>query len=186
VKSRPFTVDLGDGFALALRESWTVQPLLALIEKNLERLRRWEPWAHGEQSEQSLRTFTRAQLKGWVDGENLPCVILHDGELIGTTGARIVTYTRTAELGYWVDEDFEGRGAVSRAVSGVLARLFLDHDLARAEIRTGAGNVRSRALAERLGFEHEGTLRKALPVGQEHQDIVVYGLLRDEWRGPPT
>jgi ribosomal-protein-serine acetyltransferase len=183
VRIPPFTVDLGDGFAIALRESWTVRPLAALIEKNLDRLRRWEHWAHGEQTEDGLSAFTRAQLLAWVDGASLPCVILHDADVIGTVSARIDGYSGTAELGYWVDASFEGRGAVSRAVSALLDRLFAHHGVARAEIRTGTQNVRSRALAERLGFEHEGTLREAIPVGDERQDVAVYGLLRQSWRG---
>jgi ribosomal-protein-serine acetyltransferase len=176
-----FSLNLGSGFALALRDDSTVEPLHALIIKNLERLRRWEPWAHGDPSEESLRAFTRSQLLEWVDGHNIPCVILAEGEIIGTAGARVNAYTEIADLGYWIDEGHEGRGAVSRAVSGLLDWLFLERHMQRAEIRTGVENLRSRALAERLGFTHEGTLRAAQPVGKTRQDVAVYGLLSVSW-----
>lgn len=53
----------------------------------------------------------------------------------------------------------------------------LDRGIARAEIRTSVENRRSRAVAERLGFAHEGTLRSALPVGDRRHDLAVYGLV---------
>jgi ribosomal-protein-serine acetyltransferase len=182
MRTRLFAVDLGGGLALALRDGSTVEPLHALIIKNLERLRRWEPWAHSDPSEEGLRAFTRSQLLEWVDGRNIPCVILAEGAIVGTAGARINPYTATADLGYWIDEDHEGRGLVSRAVSGLLDLLFLQPHVTRVEIRTGTQNRRSRALAERLGFSLEGTLRAALPVGETRQDIALYGLLREAWR----
>jgi ribosomal-protein-serine acetyltransferase len=174
----PFRIDLGDGLDLVLRERWTVEPLNALIVKNLERLRRWEPWAQPEPNEDALWSFTRSQLLEWVEGRSIPCAIRADGSLVGTAGARIDPYTGTADVGYWVDVDHEGRGVVSRAVSALVDRLFADDGVARVEIRTATQNVRSRAVAERLGFTHEGTLRAAFRVGDVRHDLAVYGLLR--------
>jgi RimJ/RimL family protein N-acetyltransferase len=43
-------------------------------------------------------------------------------------------------------------------------------------------NVRSRALAERLGFRHEGTLRQALRLGDGYHDDALYAMLAEDWR----
>lgn len=84
-----FRLDLGDGDALVLREAWTVEPMHALTQKNLERLRPWELWAQGEQTRDGLAAFTTSQLHAWVDGTALPAVILHGDEIVGSIGARI-------------------------------------------------------------------------------------------------
>lgn len=174
-----FTHDLGGGLALALRDLSTVERMHDLTVKNLERLRSWEPWAHAEPDVEGLRAFTRQGMTAWVEGRSIPCVIVVDGVAVGAAGATIDDYAQTAELGYWIDADHEGRGAVSRAVSALLTELFHQRGIRRAEIRTGTENARSRAVAERLGFAHEGTLRAALQVGDARQDVAVYGLLAE-------
>ena len=186
MRAMAFSMDLGGGVDLVLRESWTVEPLHRLIGRNLDRLRRWEAWAHGEQTEAGLRAFTRHELSEWVDGRGVPAALRVDRELVGAVGARIDGYAGTAALGYWVDADHEGRGLVTRAVTAMVDHLFVDRELSRAEIRTATHNGRSRALAERLGFLHEGTLRAAAPVGAERHDVAVYGLLPDTWKRART
>jgi ribosomal-protein-serine acetyltransferase len=172
-----FCHDLGDGLALVLRGPETAEEMHALTEANLERLRRWEDWAHGPQSLEGMRLFTRQQLEGWVQGRTLPLALALDGALVGAVGARIDPWNRTAEIGYWVDGDHEGRGVVRRGVAAVVEQLAARPDVARLEIRTSAHNQRSRALAQRLGFTLEGTLASAKPVGHERHDVAVHGFV---------
>jgi ribosomal-protein-serine acetyltransferase len=49
-------------------------------------------------------------------------------------------------------------------------------------IRAGVDNARSRAIPERLGFTQEGVLREEGRGVEGFHDLVVYGLLEDEWR----
>lgn len=172
-----FTMDLGDGLDLALRDESSVEPLHDLVLTNLERLRQWEGWAHGEQSVEAMRWFTRHQLAEWAQGRAIPCVLRLEGVVVGAVGSRVDTSSATADVGFWVDGAHEGRGLVSRATRALVQHLVTDRGVARVEIRTSVDNTRSRALAERLGFTHEGTLRSALPVGDLRHDVALYGLL---------
>lgn len=172
-----FMIDLGSGDALVLREAWTVPMLHALIEKNLDRLREWEPWAQGEQTESGLEAFTIHELHQWVEGRSLPAAILHDGQVVGSVGARIDPYAGTADVGYWIDIDAEGRGLVTRATAALIEHLHADLGIRRVEIRAATNNTRSRSVAERLGFALEGTLRAAQVVGDRTNDIALYALI---------
>jgi ribosomal-protein-serine acetyltransferase len=84
---------------------------------------------------------------------------------------------RNAIIGYWLAEEYEGRGLITRAVRALIDHAFGEWQLHRVEIRAAAENVRSRAVPERLGFTQEGVLREAELVGGEYQDLVVYGLV---------
>lgn len=176
-----FTLDLGDGWALALREPWRAEALHALTRSNVERLKLWEPWAHFESTPASQHQVALDTLHAWVNGTGIPCVLLHHGEVVGAVGSRIDLYTSVADVGYWIGAAHEGRGGVTRGVTGMLDLLF-GRGVERVEIRTAAHNVRSRTLAARLGFTHEGTLRRAFPVGGVRHDLEVHGLLAEEWR----
>ena len=172
-----FAIDLGNNDKLVLRETWTVPALHALIEKNLDRLRQWERWAQGPQTEEGLAAFTTHQMHQWVDGQALPAAIVSQGHVVGSIGARIDSYIGVADLGYWIDADAEGRGLVTRAALALIDHLHHDRGIRRIEIRTAVENVRSRAVAERLGFTHEGTLTAAHIAGDRVHDTAVYGLV---------
>lgn len=167
--------DLGDGAALVLRDLGTVAEMHRLTVANLDRLRRWEHWAHAEQTEEAALAYTRVQLAGFAEGRTLPLAILQDGGVVGSVGARMDAQRETAELGYWIDAGAEGRGLVTRAVLAVVGHLALERAVHRFEIRTAVHNRRSRAVAERCGFELEGLLHGAFRVGSERHDVALYG-----------
>jgi ribosomal-protein-serine acetyltransferase len=89
---------------------------------------------------------------------------------------------RSAGIGYWLGERYQGRGLMTRAVGVLIEHAVSVWDLNRIEIRAAVGNARSRAIPQRLGFREEGTLRQAERVGDVYLDIVVYSLLASEWR----
>jgi ribosomal-protein-serine acetyltransferase len=64
----------------------------------------------------------------------------------------------------------------------VLDWLFAQPWVRRVELSTTPNNAGAMALAERLGFKHEGTQRRRDVERGVAVDIVWYGILRDEWR----
>jgi RimJ/RimL family protein N-acetyltransferase len=59
---------------------------------------------------------------------------------------------------------------------------FRFRNLHRIELETLASNAAMRKLAESCGFVLEGTQREQAYDGDGFSDIVLYGLLRPEWR----
>jgi len=177
-----FRLTLADDLELMLLEERHVPLLAALVAENRERLTRFLPWAQTT-FEPEVRAFARETLQRFSRGEGFDAGLMVDGELAGMVGVHHLDRTvGRVEIGYWIGSRFEGRGLVTRAVIGVIRVMFEDYGLNRVEIRCQPDNLRSRAVAERLGFVHEGTLRSVHPTLQGvPADLEVFGLLRSEW-----
>jgi len=175
-----FAHPCADGVDLVLRELSTTVEMHELVVANLAHLRRWEQWAQAEPTLPRTFEYTRRRLDDFTRGRSLPCAIRADGELVGAVELAIDPASSTGDLGIWVSADAEGRGIARRACEAVLDHAFGSAGLTRVEARITAANVRSRRLAEQLGFALEGVLRRAHVVGVERHDLAVYGLLAED------
>jgi ribosomal-protein-serine acetyltransferase len=126
----------------------------------------------------------RAGLARLMDGSGVDAGLFDHDVLCGFVGLfNIDAGLQSGEMGYWIGKSAEGRGLMTRACQAMLRYGFEEPGLHRIELRCGARNSRSSALAERLGFRLEGRLRQADRVRDEWDDFLLYGLLADEWRG---
>jgi RimJ/RimL family protein N-acetyltransferase len=170
---------------LVLRDLSTTVEMHELTVANLDRLHPWEQWAGLEPTLPATFESTRRRLDAFVLGRALPCAIRVDGALVGSVELSIDPAEATGELGCWVDASVEGRGVARSACEVVLGYAFHQARLSRVEARIPSTNLRSRRLAEHLGFALEGTLRSAHVVGGVRQDVTVYGLVAEDWRRSP-
>lgn len=83
-------------------------------------------------------------------------------------------------IGYWLGEEFNGKGFMTSAVREMVSIGFNELELNRIEIQCATNNIKSRAIPERLGFIHEGILRSSEKVNGRFLDHAVYGLLKNE------
>jgi len=159
--------------------------LWVAIQESREHLAPWLPWVPDYHSPDDARAYIARARDRWLLREDLAVGIFrHDGSFLGGSGLHRMNWTRrTFEIGYWIRKTAEGRGYVTETVQ-VLTRMAFDHLQAnRAEIRMDPENVRSRRVAERLGFVLEGTLRR---VGPERDgrltDRHVFALIPEDYR----
>jgi RimJ/RimL family protein N-acetyltransferase len=96
------------------------------------------------------------------------------GFLIGRDIAR-----SSAEMGYWLSEEFWGRGIASRAVTA-MSDWALDHyNLTRVFAVAFAHNAASVRVLEKAGFEREGVLRRSAIKNGLVLDQILYAKVRD-------
>jgi len=175
-----FRVRLADDCHLRLLREADARELHRLVERNRRYLSEWMPWAADQTLERTVG-FIRTTERRLADNNGFEAAIVLGGRIVGALGFPGVDWVaRSTSIGYWLDEAHQGRGLMTSAVRALIEHAFGDWELHRVEIRAAAGNLRSRAIPERLGFEQEGVLREAERVGDRYQDLVVYGLLAPE------
>ena len=103
------------------------------------------------------------------------------GELIGAMGLIISAEHRHAELGYWVGVPYWGQGYATEAAGRILAFGFEKLDLIRIHAHHYAHNPASGRVMEKLGMQREGVLRQHVVKWGAVYDVVLFGILREEW-----
>lgn len=89
---------------------------------------------------------------------------------------------QSAFLGYYVFAPFEGRGYMQAGMRLALREGFTRLRLHRVEANIQPENVRSIALARRLGFLFEGLSPRYLKVGGRWRDHERWALLAEDWQ----
>jgi ribosomal-protein-serine acetyltransferase len=175
---------LGTDAALRLLDDADAEELYALIDGDRERLSQWLPWARGQTLE-ATRAFIRATRRQLAEDDGMQTAIVVDGRIAGIVGVHGVSWLHAnTTIGYWLAEEFTGRGLMTAAVRAYARHAFGPGRLPRMVLRAAVGNTRSQAVAERAGFVREGVLRGAERVGDRHLDLVVYSALATEWPTP--
>lgn len=157
--------------------------LFALTERNRVYLRTWLPWLDTVTTVADTENYIRTTLSNFACTQAFMAGIWTDEKLIGVVGHNTINWDhRISQLGYWLAEEHQGKGVMSRALRSVVAQGFSQLEINRFVVTVATENRRSRAVPERLGFMLEGTLRQAEWLYDHYVDHAVYGLLRSEWK----
>ncbi len=163
-------------------EASDADALFLVVDGHRAHLGAWLPWVEHTVSVADTRAFIALSRENETDGTGLAAVIEAGGQLCGCIGLDAIDrFHRTSELGYWLREDCEGRGLVTRAAQTLIGYAFSQLGLNRLGLRTAPENDRSRAVARRLGFREEGVLREAQRRHGRYFDLVLYSLLRRDY-----
>jgi ribosomal-protein-serine acetyltransferase len=155
--------------------------LFAVTAANRVYLRRWLPWLDAVQTEEHSREFVESAIEQRETGRGPIFAIAHEGAIVGVIGFHPIDRIHTVgEIGYWLAEVFQGRGIMTACCRFVVRYGFHTLDLNRIQIPAATGNVRSRAIPERLGFRFEGVLRGRENLYGTFVDHAMYALLRSE------
>ncbi|MFE7613644.1 GNAT family N-acetyltransferase [Streptomyces celluloflavus] len=131
-----------------------------------------------------------ASSEGWRDDTTYGFAVTTkaDGSLVGAMAlvrlAQLRTPERQAELGYWTTKEHRGQGYTAEAARAVARWAFRDLGVERLEWLAEAGNHGSRAVARKVGFQMEGTLRARLLHEGTRRDCWIGSLLPSDLPEP--
>lgn len=108
--------------------------------------------------------------------------IVADGRAVGSVGIFVQQdiYAKSAELGYWLAQDYRGQGIMPQAVRLLCRQAFAEFDLLRIYAEPFAHNAASRRVLEKAGFTCEGIMRNAIYKNGRPGSYCMYALLREE------
>jgi RimJ/RimL family protein N-acetyltransferase len=145
--------------------------LKAAIDASLEHLLPWMPWARDEPQSVDTKVELLRQFRGRFDlGRDFVYGLFTPDEKAVVGGAGLHPSSGSSamrrqerdarEIGYWVASEFAGRGLATEATGALVRVAFELERMERVEIHCEVENVRSAAVAVKLGFHEDGVLRQ--------------------------
>ncbi len=175
-------LDVGDGITLARVRSEDAAEIFAVVDSCRDYLREWLRWVDSSRSVKDILAFVERSEKQYAEGKGFQACIRLNWKIVGVIGyVGVDRINQKTEIGYWIDEHHQGRGIVTKATRALTDYAFSEWNLNRVKISAGVENSRSRALAERLGFQFEGIARESEWVNGHFLDHARYAMLRRDW-----
>ena len=129
--------------------------------------------------------YTVADAKHWIHIANSTMPITNfamvvDGAAAGGIGLVLKddVFRRSAEIGYWLGEEFWGQGIVTEAVRALTDYAFATFDLCRLYAGVFEWNPASMRVLEKAGYEFECRMRKSVTKDGETIDELIYAVVR--------
>lgn len=146
---------------------------------------RYYPWT--ERTPEAVQAFVQQQIRNQEAQPRLQfqmVITLRDtGQLIGNCGVRMQTAGAfEGDMGYELNPALWGQGIATEAARAIAAFGFESLGLHRIWAHCIAENVASARVLEKVGLRQEGRLRDKEQFKGRYWDVLLYGMLEDEWR----
>ena len=133
-----------------------------------------------------LESWMMNRLKEARDGAKMSYAVIDrsSGKVAGSTSyGHIDWQEKCIEIGWtWLGKEFIGSGINKHMKFLMLKHAFEVMEIQRLELRTDEENGRSRRAMEKIGAQHDGTLRNHRATqGGRRRNTVVYSIINSEW-----
>jgi len=163
-----------------------------LVKWNKEHINSVAQHANNQKIADNLRDvfpypYTYADAEGYVnacikndDDHQITRAIEVAGKAVGSIGVFVKedVYRKSAELGYWLAEDYWGQGIMSEAVKQICTEVFECFDIVRIFAEPYGFNIGSRRGLEKAGFTLEGIMKSSVCKHEKIYDSCMYALLK--------
>ncbi len=156
--------------------------LYRLIDTNRSYLGEWLSFVEGTRSVMDTINYifamsehdmysSRYVMEIWYNNLLAGLIDVHNGDRLN----------KKAEIGYWLGEEFQGKGVMTRSCKALINYAFYDAGLNRITIKCAEGNKKSQAIPQKLNFYFEGIEKEGQYLYDKYVDLFVYSMLKKDW-----
>ncbi|HZQ81232.1 MAG TPA: GNAT family protein [Gaiellaceae bacterium] len=167
-------------------------PLLKeAIDSSIDHLAPWMPWAQFEPQTLAEKVELLRRFRAGFDAdENYTYGVFarDESRLLGGSGLHPRGGPASLEIGYWIRADALRQGYAAELTAVLTRAAFEICSVERVDIQIDPENERSAGVPRKLGFTHEGTLRRRLPPKKEggaRRDDMLFTMVREELAASP-
>jgi ribosomal-protein-serine acetyltransferase len=174
-------ITIDESIKLELINDSHSQAIFEIANKGRNYLREWLIWVDDMQSVEFIENYIKESTQRKNEGTAFAFVIIENEKVVGRIGIyKINNINKIGEIGYWIAENQQGKGIVTKCCKGLIDFCFNELHLNRIEIICGTENYKSQVIPQRLGFTKEGIIRQGALVHNKFIDLCLFSLLEDE------
>ncbi|OYD46838.1 hypothetical protein CHU00_05775 [Sphingobacterium cellulitidis] len=166
----------------ALVESDAIR-MFNIIDTQREYLGEWLPFVQFTNKIEDSKGFVEMAMNNRKIKKDYVYKICLEDRMIGLIGTKeIDLINKNTELGYWLSQDFQNQGIMTKSVQALIQELYEELKLERIQICCAVGNEKSINIPKRLGFKLEGTKRNGEWIGNlQFRDLLVFSKLKSDF-----
>lgn len=177
----PFHLQLDERLELRELQEEDAKALFQLTDRNRVYLREWLGWVDDTRSIRDTLEYIELSEDQHARNDGFQAGIWLDNQLVGAIGYHYMDWQRKqTEIGYWLSQEFEGQGIVTRACEAIIEYAF-SLGLQTILICCAIENVRSQAIPERLGFLRTGVEHDGEWLYDHYVDLIVFRMEAARW-----
>ncbi len=114
------------------------------------------------------------------DSNNILKAITVNGEAVGSISVIKLNDVnrKSAEIGYWIGEEFQNKGIMKKAVKMIIEEAFEKTDIVRIEAEIFETNIPSKKVLENNGFKLEGRKEKSIFKNGKIMASLIYATFK--------
>jgi ribosomal-protein-serine acetyltransferase len=175
-----FPITIFDNFNLDKLTEENAEELFNLVDKNREYLKLTLPWLDQNKSVSNSLDFLKHEISGYSTDSSLTLTVKDGDKIIGMFGFKTIILG-LGTIGYWLDQDYTGRGIAVNTVKELLRIGFETYSLDEIVIRCWTENKKSIAIPEKLGFTCIETITNGECLYGKGIDLLIFKLNRSDW-----
>lgn len=173
-------ITINDTLELRAVEEQHVTPLHQLVLKNKSWLQQSLNWPQFVASEEGTRKNVQGNMMLHQRGYAKMFLIFAQENVVGVISFnQIEPLNKAAYIGYWLDEEHQGKGIMSQALQALIHHYAQRQEIRRFVIKCRVENVESNQVALRNGFQLEGCMQQAEFLNGDYYDVNLYARIID-------
>ena len=173
-------ITINDTLELRAVEEQHVTPLHQLVLKNKVWLQQSLNWPQFVTSVEDTRKNVQGNMMLHQRGYAKMFLIFAQENVVGVISFnQIEPLNKAAYIGYWLDEEHQGKGIMSQALQALIHHYSQRQEIRRFVIKCRVENVESNQVALRNGFQLEGCMQQAEFLNGDYYDVNLYARIID-------
>ena len=175
-------IEIRENLFLKELEIEDAEHIFKAIDSQREYLGKWLPFVEFTKTVKDSLDYVNSVVTMPKECKEYQFAIFCGSDFAGLAGFKGTDrLNRKSEIGYWLCEEFQGRGIITDSVHALVNFGFSELNLNRIQIKCAPENVKSNNIPKRLGFSFEGIERDSEFVKEGvFRDANVWSLLKRE------